>query len=99
MRDERTVEGARERALMLGACETFIPEGMYCYSPISFEDGVLKVKICPYWASDPTKPEQSNGFCSYLNHGDWQSDGFTLLWDQVKECGRNDDVEDLEGYE
>jgi len=56
-----------------------IPKGIYCYN----ENGV-----CPYWSIDSTKPEQENGYCAFLEVGDWEPDGWTsYLWDQVKECG------------
>jgi hypothetical protein len=59
-----------------------IPKGMYCYK--SFHN---KRSICPYWSIREDKPEQENGYCSYLEKGDWETDG--LLWDQVKECDIN----------
>ena len=64
--------------------ESRIPEGPYCY------DGN---GICPWWTRNNTKPEQDNGYCGYLQLGDWESKGLSLLWDQCKECGINDDVE------
>ena len=60
-----------------------IPRGLYCYD----ENGV-----CPYWSILKDKPYQENGYCSYMKIGDWEADHFfSLLWDQVKECGINDD--------
>ena len=35
-----------------------IPKGYYC------DD-------CPFYFQDATKPEQENGYCSYLGKGDW----------------------------
>jgi len=35
-----------------------IPKGVYC-------DG------CPFWFRDGGRPEQENGYCSYLKKGDW----------------------------
>jgi len=67
--------------------ENVIPEGMYCYTPIGFFDGVYKIKPCPYWGKREDKPEQENGYCDYLEQGDWESNHCSLLWDQVKECG------------
>lgn len=53
--------------------------GLYCYD----ENG-----LCPYWSADTNKPRQENGYCAYLEVGDWEPDGWlSLLWDQVKECG------------
>lgn len=34
---------------------------------------------------------QANGFCSYLQLGDWMKGGTFLLWDAVKECNINED--------
>lgn len=61
--------------------ELKIPEGMYCY------DGDY---CCPYWSMRDDKPEQDNGYCSFLKTGDWEHPGVGLLWDQVKECGVNE---------
>lgn len=55
-----------------------IPKGIYCYD----ENG-----ICPFWDKSPDHPRQENGFCHFLGKGDWESEGISLLWDQVKECG------------
>ena len=60
-----------------------IPKGPYCYD----ENGV-----CPFWCIEPIHPTQENGYCSFLRLGDWDL-SLGLLWDQVKECGVNDDVE------
>ena len=40
-----------------------------------------------------TKEHQDNGYCHYLKRGDWEEEGWSLLWDMVKECGIKDDVE------
>lgn len=63
-------------------CKKMIPEGIYCY----FDE----TKICPFWDSVHNFPEQSNGYCHFLGEGDWQAKGFSLLWDQVKECRVNE---------
>ncbi len=62
-----------------------IPKGLYCYD----ENGT-----CPYWSFELDKPKQENGYCAYLKIGDWESDGIGLLWDQVKFCEINEDVND-----
>jgi hypothetical protein len=62
-----------------------IPHGYYCYDDRG---------ICPYWSSDPSKGAQNYGYCSYLEKGDWEDEedgGWSLLWDQVKECFENMD--------
>ena len=41
------------------------------------------------------QPEQENGYCSYLERGDWEADHLSLLWDQCKECGINMDDENI----
>jgi len=61
-----------------------IPLGPYCYD----ENGV-----CPYWSLNEDHPYQLNGYCSYLESGDWEAEGLSLLWDQCKECGVNNDEE------
>lgn len=66
-----------------------IPEGTYCYEPLeepNEENGwSYRVRPCPYWHKISDKPNQDNGYCSYMEFGDWEDMG--LLWDQVKECG------------
>lgn len=68
-----------------------IPNGLYCYE---YVDG--KQVSCPYWSKDPEEEEQCNGYCSYLELGDWEIDGLSLLWDQCKECGIKDDYDPFE---
>ena len=60
---------------------SIIPVGLYCYN----ENG-----NCPYWSRNITRPEQENGYCSYLEKGDQELVG-GLLWDQCKECYINID--------
>jgi len=80
-----------------------IPYGSYCYD---------KNGICPYWSINSDFPEQYNGYCAFLEKGDWDLNRerewidvktkikltadeiglpMSLLWDQVKECGVNED--------
>lgn len=68
--------------------ESVIPPGIYCYG----KDG-----NCPYWDKIPGKGEQQDGWCWFLEQGDWQDEGTSLLWDQCKSCGVNEeiDIEDL----
>jgi hypothetical protein len=62
-----------------------IPKGMYCYDANG---------VCPYWGLDTNRPTHENGFCTFIPMNDWDCNiGIPLLWDQVKECGINDDVE------
>ena len=86
-----------------------IPQGCYCYTLLdapSKENGFkFKVKNCPYWSLNPDKPNQMNGYCSFLERGDWDVEipadipenfplsALSLLWDKCKECNINDDEE------
>jgi hypothetical protein len=78
----------------------YIPEGYYCYD----EKG-----LCPFWELKTDKPPQRNGYCHRLGRGDWEVEippdfqrgmplaGLSLLWDQVKECGKKLPKENLNG--
>jgi hypothetical protein len=70
-----------------------IPPGTYCYTTQHYDrrTGVLKTNLCPYWSRNPNKPEQENGYCSFLEFGDWEAEGMSLLWDQVKMCCENEE--------
>jgi len=67
-------------------CHLEIPTGIYCY------DGRGK---CPYWGLDAQKPKHANGTCGFLHVADDAEEDY-LLWDQVKLCGINDELEDDE---
>ncbi len=43
-----------------------IPKGLYCYTMSDTGDNV-----CPYWKSDKRHHKYENGYCSYLEKGDW----------------------------
>jgi len=66
-----------------------IPEGNYCCSieEVKCSDGgiLVKRKPCPYWMIRSDKHPQENGYCEFLDQGDWDGKG-GLLWDQIKEC-------------
>ena len=64
---------------------------MYCYTPKGFEGMRILIDICPYWEYNHHYGVQRNGYCAYMEKGDWEFDHYSLLWDQVKECGINDD--------
>jgi len=64
-----------------------ISKGVYCYD----ENGT-----CPFWEMRTDKREQENGYCHWLQEGDWEEKGSSLLWDQCKKCGINDDLEEDE---
>ena len=75
----------------------FIPKGIYCYTIkkiVQRENDypIIKIKCCPFWDMDMTKPYQDNGYCHYLKCGDWEDKGTSFLWDQVKECGEKLDI-------
>jgi hypothetical protein len=70
--------------------KSVIPHGMYCYTRLSSDSNHLtgkNIKRCPYWSIREDKPYQENGYCAYMKVGDWEDNGTSLLWDQVKECG------------
>jgi hypothetical protein len=64
--------------------EEYIPAGVYCYDE----------KLCPFWDRHSEFDPQMNGYCHLLGKGDWMENGTMLLWDQVKECGINEDYGD-----
>ena len=68
-----------------------IPRGMYCYKHIKeLKSGELRIiGVCSYWEIRQDKPYQENGYCSFLEEGDWEDKGVFLLWDMVKECNIN----------
>jgi len=61
--------------------DSIIPQGCYCYD---------QKGICPYWDKAENKQEQNNGYCWFQMSGDWDEKGCDLLWDQCKNCGKND---------
>lgn len=67
---------------------TDIPSGFYCYTVLSVDakTGRMKTKVCPFWSRSDAHDEQENGHCSFMDKGDWQDGGLSLLWDMVKEC-------------
>jgi len=79
-------------------CQMAIPEGPYCYFG-SRSPGDKSYRYCPLWDKDETKPRQEDGICHYLETADWEewekdNGHIPLLWDQCKECGINDDIEE-----
>lgn len=75
--------------------ESLIPKGQYCYLSNGIDTSVnppiLKIIKCPYWEKRSTYIEGINAYCNFLRKGDWMNEGTSLLWDQVKECGKNMD--------
>lgn len=73
--------------------EKYIPPGPYCYHFISGPDkkrGALKTLPCPYWDNNLDQKYQLNGYCHFIEKGDWEDDGTLILFDLCKECGRRD---------
>jgi hypothetical protein len=63
-----------------------IPTGSYCH-------GKDDQPRCPYWAVAEDMPHQMDGYCKYLERGDWELEaGHSLLWDQCKACGIKDNT-------
>ena len=74
--------------------ESLIPAGDYCYSFTGekTENGLLAINVCPYWSYHEDKNYEENGYCSFLNVGDWMdNEQITFLFDQQKICGINED--------
>jgi len=97
-----------EEERLLKLVHMAIPPGPYCYYS-------YKGPTCPFWDKDDSKPYQENGYCHYLQRGDWENNDekeyinvktgekqtanqiglpLSLLWDQCKECGINDDIDE-----
>lgn len=98
---QRTPAQADENFINTKGDTGLIPQGLYCYQPgqvVTDQNGMpqMKVELCPYWAIDPNKMDQQNGYCALIKatQDEGDDDGLSLLWDQVKECGINDDLED-----
>lgn len=79
----REIRAADAVAEALGRKDEHVPHGIYCYQGSA---------VCPFWALVPELPSGMNGYCSKMRSGDWESEGLSLIWDQVKECGIADDV-------
>lgn len=79
----RDVRAADAVAEALGRGDAHVPHGAYCYQGST---------VCPYWALVPELPNGLNGYCSKMRSGDWEGEGLSLIWDQIKECGIAEDV-------
>jgi len=67
-----------------------IPTGSYCYTRL--KDGTIKA--CPYWSLRMDKLKQENGYCAYLEKGDWDINLDAELTDvktgkRIKKQGEN----------
>ena len=53
--------------------ESVIPKGLYCHGKLvpDGNGGFKSVNMCPYWKRDLNRPEQENGYCTFLEKGDW----------------------------
>jgi hypothetical protein len=81
----------------------FIPHGEYCYSytgRVLINDKVIdgsgeivsvdyylmpETKICPFW----NRIEEGGAICTFTRQISEYGDFHNLIWDQVKECGKN----------
>lgn len=91
----RTPAEADANFARLNGDDGVIPDGVYCYARDPSRvvaEGRYPIVTCPYWALDPARPEHEDGYCAHLKSGDWESEGLSLLWDQVKECRIRDDM-------
>ncbi len=54
--------------------KALIPQGYYCYSTLKpLKKGRFKmIGICPYWSIKKNRSKQENGYCSYLDKGDYE---------------------------
>lgn len=67
-----------------------IPLGIYCYG----RDGSGKRVVCPHWEQLETRAGiTSKARCNFLNVISEYPEYDNLIWDQVKECGVNEDRE------
>ncbi len=93
----------------LNRAAAMIPQGPYCYRIAGVthpSDGSARVQTvrCPYWKTRLDWPDQADGYCRLLKKGDTSQGRNTdgrpratmLLWDQVKECGINEDSDEDE---
>ena len=70
-------------------CINEIPKGYYCYSiDTSREiiDNTFPIKLCPYWTRT-----KNGAKCLFIKCESSKDEGISLLWDQIKECGINED--------
>jgi hypothetical protein len=56
--------------------ESLIPSGRYCHAsgepePYCVEHPPRPRYLCPYWDFDDEKPYQENGYCHFMEKGDW----------------------------
>lgn len=58
-----------------------IPPGCYCYTYV--DD---KRVLCPHW-----KKTEAGATCQLLQLNSVEYEPHNLIWDQVKECGINDE--------
>jgi hypothetical protein len=71
-----------------------IPRGERCFTkvPLTLNDGtkLFRICYCPYlfWRSDEVV-HNKEGYCKYLNRGDWDEAYSTMLWDCQKACNEN----------
>ena len=71
-----------------------IPHGCYCYKLLSVDKitGKLKIEICPHWHAKAINA-QPGAYCSLIKQYSQHEEANNMLWDQVKECGINEDFD------
>jgi hypothetical protein len=52
-------------------------------------------ELCHYWRAASDKSETLSGYCLFLEEGDWEGNGTTALFDQLKCCGINDEFKEV----
>ena len=60
-----------------------IPTGYYCYTLLKNH----KRHFCPYWSIKKDKLEQENGYCAYLEKGDWDINK-EVKWETLDKNGK-----------
>jgi hypothetical protein len=65
--------------------ESVIPKGIYCHD---------EQNICPYWSSRKDEYGDLIGCCKYLDTDDEKEEGLSLLFEQCKMCGINEDLDE-----
>tara|TARA_R110000851_G_scaffold60415_6_gene139477 strand:+ start:3256 stop:3576 length:321 start_codon:yes stop_codon:yes gene_type:complete len=92
----RIMTSAELKAMKVNKDEALIPNNRsYCYQSCTRSKDNPSVfpitELCPYWRVASDKPETLRGYCLFLKKGDWEEDGTMALFDQLKNCGINDE--------
>jgi hypothetical protein len=95
----RVMTSSELMALKVKKDKSIIPDNpSYCYKSIRQSkdnpDIFPITELCPYWRIAVDKPKTLDGYCLFLEEGDWQEDGTMALFDQLKNCGINNSYND-----